>query len=306
MDGSIGRNGPTIDGRRKPDVMAPSTNQVAPGYSEGDPNYWYTTPNNGATSWAVPHTAGVAALLLEYANQTAEPADSHNVVIKAVIVNSTFPDIGSKNGNPTDPTVWHYQRGYGRIDALRALNTLAGGKISTSALVTAQTGWAYNTIGSNQTHEYQFAGRKNKRFILTVTWNCLIDKSGSTYDVNLPKFNLDVTVKNPSGGTVFSETNNVDNLEKIDLLLPADGNYTVSLNNPTSKSRAYSLAFEFLLAGDFNRDYIADEKDLYQIAFEWLTAGPYTDIIADDRVNNLDFTAFADNWLKIDTRYYNP
>jgi hypothetical protein len=33
--GDITNPGPTIDGRRKPDIMAPSTNQVAPGYSSG-------------------------------------------------------------------------------------------------------------------------------------------------------------------------------------------------------------------------------------------------------------------------------
>jgi hypothetical protein len=231
--------------------------------------------------------------------------------MKAVIVNSTFPNIKDKNGNPTDPTVWHYQRGYGRIDALRAITTLAGGKISTSALVTAQTGWAYNTIGSNQTHEYKFAGTKNERFIFTVTWNYKIDKNDSNYTVNLPRFNLDVTVKNPSGGTIFSETDDVNNLEKIDLLLPADGNYTVSLNNPTSKSRAYGLAFECLppLTGDFNIDYIVDGLDLRQMTLDWLNAGLDTDIVPDTPdgiVNFLDFAKFADHWLEIDSRYYNP
>jgi hypothetical protein len=129
--------------------------------------------------------------------------------------------------------------------------------------------------------------------------------------MELPKSNLDVTVKNPSGGTIFSETDDVNNLEKIDLLLPADGNYTVSLNNPTSKSRAYGLAFELLppLTGDFDINYIVDDNDLRQMTLDWLTAGPDTDIvpdIPDGIVNFLDFAKFADNWLKIDSRYYNP
>lgn len=41
-------------------------------------------------------------------------------------------------------------------------------------------------------------------------------------------------------------------------------------------------------------------------AFDWLTAEDDTDIIADGIVNWLDFTRFADNWLKTDPRYYNP
>ncbi len=304
-------NGPTVDGRRKPEVMAPSTNQVVPGYSGGDPNYWYTTPDDGATSWAVPHTAGVAALLLQYAKQTTEADDGHSEVIKAVIVNSTFPNILDKSNYYTNPAnqTWNLQRGYGRIDALRAYQTLSASKISKNTTVTSTKGWAYDTMSSSVTHNYSIAGKKNERLVLTVTWNRKINKVGSSYSVDSPLFNIDVNVYNPSGGTIFSETNNKDNLKKIDMLLPVDGNYTISLKNTTTKSnRAYGLAFELLepITGDFNIDYVVDEKDLNRMAIEWLTAGDKTNIIPDDIVNYLDFAAFADNWLKIDKRYFNP
>jgi hypothetical protein len=310
--GDVSNHGPTVDGRRKPDVMAPSTYQVAPGYSDSSNNYWNTGYGDGATSWAVPHTAGVAALLLEYANQTTDPDDGHNEVIKAVIANSTFPNIDDEAGSPTNPAdpnnVWHNERGYGRIDALRAYQTLYAGRISRDTTVAADAGWAYDTMGNNATHNYFIMGKKNERLILTVTWNRKVDKSGSVYEPNLPLFNIDVTIKNPAGGTIFSEIDDVNNLEKVDILLPADGNYTVSLHNTTSKSRPYGLAFELLppLTGDFDIDYIVDEYDLSQMTFDWLTNEPDTDIIPDGIVNNLDFAAFADDWLKIDERYYNP
>jgi hypothetical protein len=307
--GSVTINGPTIDSRKKPEVMAPSTYQLAPGYN-GDPNYWDPGYGDGATSWAVPHTAGVAALLLEYANQTAELHDGNNVVIKAVIVNSTFPNILDKSNHYTNPAnqTWNLQRGYGRIDALKAYQTLSASKISKNTTVTSTKGWAYDTMSSSVTHNYSIAGKKNERLVLTVTWNRKINKVGSTYSVDSPLFNIDVNVYNPSGGTIYSETNNKDNLKKIDLLLPADGNYTISLHNTTMKSRTYGLAFELLpsITGDFNIDYIVDGKDLNQIAIEWLTAGDKTNVIPDDIVNYLDFAAFADNWLKIDNRYFNP
>jgi hypothetical protein len=313
--GNVTNPGPTVDGRRKPDVMAPSTYQVAPGYSGSSNNYWNPGYGDGATSWSVPHTAGVAALLLEYANQTVEPNDGHNEVIKAVIVNSVFPNIDNEMGNPTNPAdpnnTWHPERGYGRVDALRAYQTLSAGRIIRDATVTAPAGWAYEIMSRNTTHTYFIQGLKNERLVLTVTWNRVINKVDSTYNVDLPRFNLDVTIKNPSGGAIFSETDDVNNLEKIDLLLPADGNYTVSLKNTTSKSHDYGLAFEILLpmTGDFNIDYIVDESDLRQMALDWLTAGPDTDIVPDvpdGMVNWLDFAEFADNWLKIEPKYYNP
>ncbi len=311
--GEVTCPGPTIDGRRKPDIMAPSTYQVAPGYSGSSNDYWYTTSGSGATSWAVPHTAGVAALLLEYANQTTEADDGRNEVIKAVIVNSAFPNIDRKNGdstNPADPNnTWHNERGYGRVDVLRAVNTLSAGKISKDAtVITSTAGWAYDTISPSATHTYLIAGNKNERLVLTVTWNCAITKLGPNYSLESPLFNIDVTVKGPEGEPIFSEIDDVNNLEKVDIRLPADGNYTVSLHNITSKSRSYGLAFELLtpLTGDFNTDYIVDGYDLSRIAEEWLTAGAEADIVPDDIVNNLDFAEFADNWLKIEKRYFCP
>jgi hypothetical protein len=314
-DANVTCPGPTLDGRRKPDVMAPSTNQVTPGYSGGWNNYWNTTSTSGATSWAVPHTAGVAALLLEYANGTSESSDGHSEVIKAVIVNSTFPNINAENGNPTNPAdpnnTWNRERGYGRIDALRAVDTLDANKISKgTTVITSTAGWAYDTMSSSSTHTYLIAGKKNERLILTVDWNRLMTKSGSEYLDETSPFNIDVTVKNPASEVIFDENDILNNLIKVDLLLPADGNYTISLYNTTSKSRSYGLAFEILppLTGDFYVDYIVDVKDLNRMALEWLTAGPDTDIVHDDNqiVNWRDFAAFADNWLKIDNRYFTP
>jgi len=313
--------GPTIDGRRKPDVTAPSTNQVAPGYS-GSNNYWNPGYGDGATSWAVPHTAGVAALLLEYANQTADADDSHSEVIKVVIVNSTFPNIDNKAGNPTNPAdpnnTWHYQRGYGRIDALRAYQTLYAGRISRGSTITSTAGWAYDTMAGSATHSYIITGGKNERLVLTVTWNRVVTRDRKrpsdpwVYSDEEPnKFNIDVTIKDPCNTVVYSENDANNNLIKVDMPLELTGEYEITLTNTTSKTRGYAMAFERLapLTGDFNIDYIVDELDLRQMAFDWLTAGPDTDIVPDEPdgiVNWLDFAKFADNWLKIEPKYYNP
>jgi hypothetical protein len=308
--GNSSNPGPTIDGRKKPEISCPGSSQTTP--SIGSDTDYYTTVKDGATSFAIPQTAGVAALLLQYANQTTESHDGNNVVIKAVIVNSTFPNIKDKQGHSTDPTVWDPNRGYGRIDALRAYQTLSSAKVSKSTTITSSAGWAYDTMSSSATHTYIIRGKRNKRLVFTVTWNRKINYNKSTgiYSVDTPLFNIDLTVKDPCGNTIYSETNTKDNLEKIDMLLPADGNYTVSLHNTTTKSRTYGLAFELLepITGDFNIDYVVDGKDLNQMALEWLTAGPDADIVHDSNniVNYLDFAAFANNWLKIDNRYFNP
>lgn len=311
--GNSSNPGPTLDGRRKPDVAAPGSSQTTPSIW-GNTSH-YTTVRDGATSFSMPQTAGLAALLLEYADSTTtEPDDAHSEVIKAVIINSTFPNIKDKNGQNTDPTAWHIHKGYGRIDALRAYQTLSAGRITKSVLTSAMLGWAYDTMSAGAAHYYYIAGKKNERLILTATWNRKPTRSGPpsnyTYgDESSPKFNINLktTPFSSPSQILFSETDPNNNLEKVDILLPADGNYTITLTNATSKSgRAYGLAFERspAMLGDFNVDYTVDSKDLHRIISNWLDNDEDADIVPDEMVNWLDFTCFADNWLKIDTRYH--
>jgi len=318
--GNKSNPGPTIDGRKKPEISCPGSSQTTT--SIGSDTSSYTTAKDGATSFSVPQTGGVAALLLEYADSTTEPNDGQNEVIKAVIVNSTFPNIDSNAGNPTNPAdpnnTWHYQRGYGRIDALRAYQTLYADRISRDTTVAADAGWAYDTMANSATHSYIITGGKNERLVLTVTWNRAVTRTRKhpswpwEYKDEEPnKFNIDVTIKDPCNTVVYSENDANNNLIKVDMPLELTGEYEITLTNTTSKTRGYAMAFERLapLTGDFNIDYIVDELDLRQMAFDWLTAGPDTDIVPDEPdgiVNWLDFVQFADNWLKIEPKYYNP
>lgn len=315
--GSNSNTGPTVDGRRKPDVAAPSQNQTMP--SGGSDTSWHEwTPADGATSLSTPHTAGVAALLLGLADDTSEPNDNRNEVIRAVIVNSTFPNINDSNGSPTNPAdpnnTWNPDRGYGRIDALRAYELLDANQVTTDVNITQQKGWAYKTmVSKTERHSYFILGEKKHRLVLTVTWNRRINKSGSTYtEERVPKFNIDLTITDPNGRTLFSETDTLNNLEKVDLILPSDGIYEISLENTnTKKDRSYALAFELLapIRGDFGEvDYIVDYLDLAVLEGEWLTVAPdlEADLFVDDAnmVNMKDFAEFGNHWLEVDAAYY--
>jgi hypothetical protein len=318
VTGSASSKGCTLDGRRKPDISAPSSFQIAPGYSSSSDYFWNTGYYDGATSWAVPHTAGVAALLVEYANSTStEPDDNKNIVIKAVIVNSAFPNIRDKSGAYTDPAnrVWDPNRGYGRIDALKAYQTLSAPKILKNVSVTAMKGWAYDSLNGNGSNSYFIHANKDERLVLTVSWNRKITKkvslfSSSYEEESTPKFNIYLSVKEPNEAVLYSETDVLNNLKKIDLQIPVSGEYEIILNNTTNRTRSYALAFERLepLTADFNRDFIVNSKDLGQLAFDWLSTGwgHETDLVPDANVNNRDFGVFAENWMRKDGRYYHP
>jgi hypothetical protein len=311
--GTNSNSGPTVDGRRKPDLAAPSQNQTMP--SGGGDTSWYewTTPD-GATSLSTPHSAGVAALLLGLADDSNDPNDGHNEVIRAVIVNSTFPNIKDEFGNPTNPAdpnkTWDPNRGYGRIDALRAYELLDSNQVLPDVNITEEKGWAYATMtNSFEEDSYRIYGEKNERLVLTVTWNRLID---SNYAEETPKFNLNLTIKDPNDQTIFSETDANNNLEKVDLLLPSDGMYKVVLKNTTDKKpRSYALAFERFvpIPGDFEPiDYIVDYNDMATFSEQWLWTGEnlQADLFDDDSniVNLPDFAEFASHWLETDGRYY--
>ena len=86
--GNTSNPGPTADGRQKTDITAPAENQWTPN-AGSDTSWSNASPSsNGQTSWSVPHTGGVSATLLSYANASPELNDNQNEVIKAVIVNS--------------------------------------------------------------------------------------------------------------------------------------------------------------------------------------------------------------------------
>ena len=330
--GILSGSGPTSDGRRKPDVTAPSQRQIVPTSTSDtawtDPNWVYWAPPNGYTSLSAPHVAGVAALLLGLADDTPEPNDGHNEVIKAVIVNSTFPNVNDKSGNSTNPAdvnnIWHKDRGYGRVDALRAYELLNAGRASPGEVITQPKGWAFDTIAAQQQHTYTIAAQKNHRLLATLTWNRRIEWDDSSHngeiddgELSSHPADLDLRIYEPSGpNVIFSEQNNGldpnDNLEKCDILLAADGNYILKIvNDSDNKETAdYGFALELLppTPGDFEPvDYIVDYSDVATLARQWLLVGPglVADLIGDDNtVNMRDFAKFVTHWLVIDPAYY--
>lgn len=306
-------SGPTDDGRRKPDVTAPSQAQTVP-TAETD-NSWTTWSSaGGATSFAAPHTAGAAALLVGLADDTPEPYDDRNEVIRAVIVNSTFPNIDDKTGLSTNPAhpqnSWHPDRGYGRIDAMRAYELLGSGKVAAGAEITRRKAWAYSMIAAYGNHGYFIEAKRGDRFVATVTWNRRINKVGSRYVQEFkPAFNLAVTVKDPDGSVIFSDTDKLNNLKKVEMILASDGLYEMELANTSSHGdRNYALAFELIepIRGDFwPVDYVVDHRDLRILAEQWLLHAQdlESDLFSDGKVNLLDFSEFARRWLQTNPAY---
>ncbi len=330
--GSISGTGPTSDGRRKPDVTAPAQNQTVP-TSSSDTGWTTVGTTAGQTSYSVPHTAGVAAVLLGFADSTPNLDDDHNEVIRAVIVNSTFPNIDDKPGSQTDPAdpnnTWHPDRGYGRIDALRAYELLDSNEVAPDVNIDQQRGWGFSTVGPGQQQTYKIKIAKQCRLVATLAWNRRVEwideKRGVPPRANgiiepgeLHPYlaNLDMIVYPPDeADPIFNEQlfglNPDDNLEKCDLLISALGEYDVVIANSSDNDETadYGFAFELhpLLVGDFAPiNYKVDGEDLMTLAQDWLANDLDSELalVPDGIINFLDFAVFADNWLQIDPAYY--
>ncbi len=305
--------GPTEDNRKKPEITAPSQSQIVP-RADGDSSWGTVGSAYGQTSYSVPHTAGVAALLLGLADEMADADAARNEVIKAVIVNSTFPNINDRNNDITTGQTYHDHRGYGRIDALRAYDVLSANRIFNTDSTTEPKGWAFEYIQkqppSKRVHTYTIYVKKNERLIVTVTWNRHVS---SGYVAENPILNLDMVIEDPDALTVFSETDTKNNLEKVDIVAQKTGSYTITITNKDNSSMRdntyYGLAFEVLppIPGDFNLNYIVDSRDLHLFVDQWLQTGLDldADLFADDSIDLKDFSVFTQHWLDIDPAYYN-
>jgi hypothetical protein len=290
-------------------------------------NSWYTwTASGGHTSLSMPHTAGVAALLLGLADDTSDPDDNQDEIIRAVIVNSAFPNIEDKAGastNPADPNnTWNADRGCGRIDALRAYQLLGSNRLFNGSSTADEKGWVFDTIAPLQQHTYSVYAQRRGRLVATLAWDRRVewnDKSPYNGRIDQGELNpyladLDLRIYEPNNPIpVFNKQafgyNPNDNLIKCDYPLAASGWYTIKVvNSSTSETVDYGLAFELLppLPGDFDVDYIVDYNDLAEIADNWLSpaAGSDVDLFVDGFIDFYDFALFADNWLTSDPAYH--
>lgn len=227
--------GPSSDGRVKPDICANGRNQLS------------TNENNtyqvgGGTSAASPGVAGVTAQLYQAYKQLTGAANPPGALIKACLLNSA-EDIG--NAGPD------FTYGWGRINAIRALQVLENNRYLTDSV----------TQGNTKTHTIAVpAGTRELRVM--VYWAdvgaspaaapALVNNINmSVTDPSTVSWNPWILDKTPNATTLNSPAvrgiDSLNNMEQVTLANPAAGNYTVNINGfvlPSTGVRYY-LVWEF-------------------------------------------------------------
>jgi hypothetical protein len=291
-----GGRGPTTDGRRKPEVLAPGCNirSASSGTTCG-------TDVSTGTSMATPAVSAIAALVRQYFAQGYYPSGAANAsdafepsgaLLKAVVANSAV-DMTGITGFPSN------QEGWGRVLADNALYFPGDAR----RLLVAQA--RNNQAGALSTGGL-FAVRvrvtdASQPVKITLAFH---DAPGAVNTSFAPVNNLDLDAT-PLGqpaymGNVFSggfsdrggTADAINNLEQVLVTSPQTGAWLIRVSAPAVNvgRQGYGLVvtggIEALCPADFNGDGFVDffDYDSFVVAYE---AG---DVFADVNVDGfLDF-----------------
>jgi hypothetical protein len=169
--------GPTLDGRCKPDIVAPGNCLVA----IADSNGLYSSSGD-YSSFAAPVVAGVASMLIQKAKaepglRLAASGFSGNCVMKSILMTGAKKLPGWHKGHPDSNDDSEYpldfRQGAGMLDGLAAYNVLTAGMQRYGDVETI--GWDIDVIEPNyladNIYKFRTAANPRNRLTATLVWN---------------------------------------------------------------------------------------------------------------------------------------
>jgi len=304
----MGGSGPTIDGRRKPEISAPGCSILSAKW-----NTACSPQSLSGTSMATPAVAGMAVLTRQwfedgyYPSGSPSPGDAltpSGALLRAMLINSSVNMTGEP-GYPND------REGWGRVLADNALY-FTGDPIRTVIRDVRNGDTESLSTGQMAEHTVEVLGAAEQ---LRVTM-AFTDSPATLGTAFAPVNDLDLEVISPSGvpyrGNVFnasgvSETGGVfdaiNSVEQVHIASPELGDWTVRVHAPAVNvgTQGYALAMTGdILDGDtglgcptdFNGDGVIDTADLGYLISAFGSAGGAADINGDGVVDTADLGLF--------------
>lgn len=238
--------GPALDGRIKPDIVAPGTNILSNKSQVKDASDLWGAYNqfyawSGGTSMATPLTAGAVAVARQIVQEKLGVQNPSGALMKAVMLHTAvdmypgqFGEIGAARGQEILTRRPNSDEGYGRVDVSNIVN------------LSSQTRLVDNRNGVAQGAEdvYEFTLPQGGSLYANLVWT---DAPGSSNAAQALVNDLDLVLTMPNGQTV-SMNDHVNNLEMIEKSnLPA-GAYKLSVKGfkvPQGKNGAQPYALVF-------------------------------------------------------------
>lgn len=231
--------GPTLDGRLKPEVVAPGTNVLSTrsGHPKSDPLWGAYNDQyvwSGGTSMSTPLVAGAAAVVREYLIKDRKIAAPTAAIVKAVLMHTAedlfpgqFGAIGTSRGQELATIRPNMDEGYGRVDVSKATT------LETSLLVDERVG-----LGPGDRHMYPVNLAEATELTATLVYS---DVPGAAAASQALVNDLDLAIID-SRGQRFEVADRINNNEHLAISLPA-GTYQIEVrgfNVPITK-QAYAL-----------------------------------------------------------------
>ncbi len=283
-------NGPTGDGRCKPDIIAPGNCLAA---DVNSPDQYEPTGN--WSSFSTPVVAGAIGMLVQKAKQEPElniavSPNGGNCVIKAILLNSAtklpYWHKGRLQTDDDHSVPLDYIQGAGMLNAVGAYENLVAGTQTPGQVSTI--GWDLNQLDNNNSsgniYKITVPEPADKCITATLVWNRHYSKVYPFKPLREQDGNLRLEIwavdpNEPDNSYLLDYSDsNIDNIEHI--YTPLDAAFTnyeiiMSTNNTNGESRKfvnqqYSLAWNVgskqdrdnILWYDLNTDGIVNDSDL--------------------------------------------
>ena len=239
--------GPTDDGRVKPDIAADGTALFS---TSNETNTSYATETG--TSMASPSVAGGLILLQEHYNDLHPSEFMRSATLKGLVCHTALDDVASVGPDP--------KFGWGLLNAKKAAETISNNGLSawvseerlnqgqTFTMTVASTGGANNPLMASITWtDVPGEANNGQRLTPNDTFRALVNdldiritKDGSTYY----PWRLDVA--SPTSPAIRNGDNNVDNIEVVAIENAQPGNYQIVVSHKgiiSTPTQNYSLIF---------------------------------------------------------------
>ena len=248
--------GPSLDGRVRPDVLAPGVDICASRAQEasivtGGPcgdglHADGSTPLSmslSGTSQAAPVAAGAAGLVREHLRESLGINSPTAALLKAALINGA-EDLGA-------PNIPNPQEGWGRVDLERTIAPHHDGEDLTTWYDQSKS------LSAGESLIYRFQANETHGLDLTLTWTDAPGSSGAAQSTPRLINDLDLKLIAPDGteylGNVFSngvsvvggDSDRLNNVERV--RIPADagsrsGVWSVVVTNVAGSTQPFALA----------------------------------------------------------------
>jgi hypothetical protein len=279
--GAFSARGPTLDGRFKPDIVAPGTDVVSVrsratsdtgwGVVAANTNYLYM----GGTSMATPLASGALALVRQWLVDRQGIAEPPAALMKALLINGARDMTPGQYGTGATQEITarpDRSQGFGHVDLCNALDPGDGNFLVFATNTIAATGGDFTTnlaVGAANAGTYVF----------TLAWQ---DYPGEPVAETELVNDLDLIVTSPSGNIVAYPNNlatndRLNNVEFLEFTAAETGTYTVKVHGENIAWADPHGGQPFALVMRGPKTVVEDEAPVFAVAADDETA------LADDK-----------------------